>query len=349
VTWSRTNLLIRRAAEALDVECTSVGREHSDWLVRLRSRDKTVIVSKTRSPFLTQVAQTLANSKRTSRELLAAIGVPVVPAVLVTGGGDPRGVAVHELVAAHGRVTVKPNWGNRARGCLPGITELDACARAVELARTLDLAGEALVEPFVAGINLRIAVIGGRFSAACEIVRPRIVGDGERTFAALVAVANEDPRRAEGPEPGPTLLGFDRIALDDAALAVLALQDVRPDGVLARGREIELVGDEAETIDRTDDIHPSWTELACRACAQLGVDVGGVDLRGPAECFLAPAPTRWQPGAACLLEVNVLPALHVHALPSRGAARPVFEDFVAYCLSLPGAPAPCAVVRAGSI
>ncbi|HET6585178.1 MAG TPA: hypothetical protein VFG69_17090, partial [Nannocystaceae bacterium] len=101
-------------------------------------------------------------------------------------------------------------------------------------------------------------------------------------------------------------------------------------------------------IDRTDEIHPSWAEVACRACAQLGVDVGGVDFRGPARAFQMPATTRWTRGDACLLEVNVLPALHIHALPSRGRARPVFEAFVAYCLSLPGAPSPCALVRAAS-
>jgi hypothetical protein len=37
--------------------------------------------------------------------------------------------------------------------------------------------------------------------------------------------------------------------------------------------------------------------------------------------------------------------LHLHALPTQGAARPVFDRFVAYCLQLDGAPRPCAAVR----
>ena len=57
------------------------------------------------------------------------------------------------------------------------------------------------------------------------------------------------------------------------------------------------------------------------------------------------APPELADGAACLLEVNVLPALHLHALPTIGAGRPVFAAFVAYCLQLPGAPEPCARVR----
>lgn len=342
--WNRTNQLIARAAAALGVECSSVAGEHSDSLLRLRSAERAVIIAKTRSPFLTQVAQTLANHKLVSRELLAAVDVPVVPALLVDETCDPRGAPVRELLAAHGRVVVKPNGGNRARGVVVDLADAETCAQAIELARSLDPDEEALVEPFVAGTNLRIAVIGGRFAAAAQIERPRLVGDGTHTVVELVAALNDDPRR--GSWRSPSLVSFDRIEPDDDALAVLAVQGVRADDVLRAGRAIELVGEESETIDRTDEIDPSWAAIACRACAQLGVDVGGVDLRGEPERFQRPAPRRWQPGEACLLEVNVLPALHVHALPSRGKPRPVFEAFVAYCLSLPGAPDPCAVVEA---
>lgn len=345
MSWSRTSQLIARAARALGVTCTSVGSEHSDWLLRLSTDHRAVIVSKTRSPFLTQVAQTLANHKLTSRELIAAVDVPAVPGLLVDDTGDPRGPAVRELLRVHGRVTVKPNWGNRARGVVTDIGDLETCARAIELARSLDLDEEAIVEPYVDGINMRVAVIGGRFAAACEIARPRIVGDGEHTFAQLVARLGDDARRSDW--RAPRLVSFDAIELDEDALAVLELHGVQPQEVPPVGHAVELVGEEAETIDRTDELHPSWAAAACRACERLGVDVGGVDLRGPAERFREPAPARWSPGQACLLEVNVLPALHVHALPSRGQPRPVFEAFVAYCLSLPGAPDPCAVVRAG--
>jgi D-alanine-D-alanine ligase-like ATP-grasp enzyme len=107
---------------------------------------------------------------------------------------------------------------------------------------------------------------------------------------------------------------------------------------LAAGTDIELLCDELETIDWTDRLHSSWVEVAVQACHRLGVDVGGVDLRGPAEDFETPC-EQARPGTG-LLEVNVLPALHVHALPTQGQPRPVFEAFVAYCLSLPDAPDP---------
>ncbi len=104
------------------------------------------------------------------------------------------------------------------------------------------------------------------------------------------------------------------------------------------------MSEEAETIDVTDALYPGWAALCERACALLGVDVGGVDLRGPEEAFVEPPPLRWHAGEAALLEVNVLPALHLHALPTQGTPRPVFEAFVAYCIQRRGAPPPCATV-----
>jgi D-alanine-D-alanine ligase-like ATP-grasp enzyme len=185
-------------------------------------------------------------------------------------------------------------------------------------------------------------VIGGRYAAACEIRRPILRGDGVRTIAELITELDADPRR--GIWQDPALVPFDRIEPDDVLADALGVRGLARDSVLADAFELELLGEEAETIDCTEELHASWIAHAETACAELGVDVGGVDLRGPADAFRAPAST----GTAVVLEVNVLPALHLHALPSRGAPRPVFEAFVAYCLSLPGAPAPCATIGLAS-
>jgi cyanophycin synthetase len=335
---SRTNLLIARAAAALGVEYEDVGSERSDWLARLTFEGKSVIVSKTRSPFLTQVAQTLANHKHTSREAIAARGVPVVASLLLDERDDPTCARARDFLTKHRRVVVKPNWGNRALGITADVRDVETLARAIEYARDRDLDEEVLLEPYLEGTNLRIAVIGGRHAASLEIRRPVLRGDGVRTIAALVEEQDEDPRRGTWSEPA--LVPFDRIDVDERLVELLAVRGLATDTVLPAGAELEVLGEEAETIDRTDLVHASWIAHAETACRELGVDVGGVDLRGPIDAFREPADR----DRAVVLEVNVLPALHLHALPTVGASRPVFEAFVAYCLSLPGAPAPCAAI-----
>lgn len=347
MSWSRTNQLLVAAAERLGVIAEPLSPEPSDYFMVLRDPSNegapAVIVSKTRSPFLTQVAQTLSNNKHVSRQRLRAEGLPCVPDLLVDGPVEVDDEALGAWLSQHGRLVVKPNWGNRARGVCLGITRMEALVRACDEARADDLDEEAVVEPELPGINVRVAVIGGRAIAAARVERPVLVGDGSTSPAAMVAAINRDPRRGSWDRPG--LQPMDHIDLDEELERVLEHHGATFDAPLPAGTRVEIVGEEAETIDVTDALHPGWAALAERACALLGVDVGGVDLRGPAEAFHAPPPTEWSAGQAALLEVNVLPALHLHALPTQGTPRPVFEAFVAYCVQRPGAPRPCAEVE----
>lgn len=339
MVWSRTNQLIAAAAAELGARAEPLGREHTDYFMRLTHGERTAIVSKTRSPFLTQVAQGLANNKHLSRELLRARGLPCAEGVLIDEAGDIHGPAVRELLARHGRLVVKPNWGNRGVGVATDVRDLATLIRARDRARAIDLDEEVLVEPFIAGTNLRVAVIGGRAIAAVEVVRPKLATG--RSAEAQVAALNRDPRR--GTWTAPSLRSMDQIEAEEDLEGHLEVYGLDLEAAIPGEREVEITGEELEVIDRTEVVHPEWLAVAASACDLLGVDVGGVDLRGPMAAFTQP--TAASAGAALLLEVNVVPALHLHALPTEGPPRPVFAAFVAYCLQLPGAPPPCAVVR----
>ena len=339
MSWSRTNLLIAAAAARVGATAEALGGRHTDYLMRLRLGARGVVISKTRSPFLTQVAQTLANNKYVSRELLAARGLPVAQGVLVDEGDPPDGAAVRALLRRAGRVVVKPNWGNRGVGVTTHVTTIEGVRRACARAQAVDLDEEALVEPYVVGTNVRVAVIGGEFVAAAEVQRPLLVGG--RSPVEQVRALNADTRRGSWEAPG--LQSMDRIVIAEDLAEHLEVHGYAVEERLPDGAEVEITGEEAEVIDRTDEVHAGWAKVAVDACAWLGVDVGGVDLRGPMDVFRAAPGLAQETGV--LLEVNVLPALHLHALPTRGAARPVFDRFVAYCLQLGGAPRACADVR----
>lgn len=343
--WSRTNQLIAAAAERLGGRAERLTTTPTDYFVRLVHGERSAIVSKTRSPFLTQVAQSLSNNKKVSRELLAAAGLPTPPDLLVDETGEPEGAEIAAFLGEFGAVAVKPNWGNRGAGVTPWIDDRGALARAIVRARDLDLDEEALIEPHLDGVNLRIAVIGGQAIAAAEVERPRLRGDGRRTVAAMIEALNRDPRR--GSWRAPTLVTLDEIEPDEDLRGHLEVFGLGLADLIPAGRTIEITGEEIEVTDRSDEIDRGWFALAERASQILGVDVGGVDLRGPLACFREPPSAgagAWRRGA--VLEVNVLPALHLHALPTRGPPRPVFDAFVAYCLQLPGAPPIAAAVQA---
>jgi D-alanine-D-alanine ligase-like ATP-grasp enzyme len=344
--WSRTNQLIIAAAERLGVTAQPIASEHSDFFLRLSAPDgRSVIISKTRSPYLTEVAQTLSNNKFIARELLARHGLPVIAGMLLDESSDPvldpqAREQAREFLAKHERVVVKPNWGNRGVGIVTDVRELADLLAAFAFARAHDRDEEVLLEPHVPGINVRVAVIGGRFAAAAEVQRPALCGDGRRSVAELVAELNADARRGRWDQP--SLRPLDRIE-DELVADLLEVRGLELETVLAAGERIELCFEEAEVIDRTDALHPGWIEVAVEAARLLGIDVAGVDLRGAADELFGAPPSAIS--GARLLEINVLPALHLHALPTRGTARAVFEQFVAYCVQLPGAPPPSAIVH----
>lgn len=321
--WSRTNRLIADAAARAGATVEELCDVHTDALLALRRGEKRVLVAKTRSPFLSAVANKLANNKYASGRMLAAAGLPVVDRVLVEDLADPpQAAAARAALAKWGAVVVKPNWGNRALAVTKGVSTWASLRRAVKVALEADEDEEALIEPELPGNNLRIAVIGGRAVAACVIERPVIRGDGAITLDDAIAALNADPRRGVGWRDGaPTPL--DVIEPDDTWLATLRARGLRPDRPLPVDTTVEVLPEEAETTDVTDMVHPRWADVAVRACDTLGVDVGGVDL-------VVPDPA--DPATGALLEVNCLPALHLHALPTRGAPRPVFDAFVAWCL-----------------
>jgi D-alanine-D-alanine ligase-like ATP-grasp enzyme len=348
--WSRTNQLIVAAAERLGIEATELASEHTDFFLRLCWREapggaRAVIVSKTRSPFLTEVAQTLANNKFVARELLGARGLPVVHGELFDERSDLRTNAAaaaraRDLLARWGRVVVKPNWGNRGIGIVSDVRGFDELLAAVEFAREHDRDEEVLIEPFIAGTNLRVAVIGGQVVAVAEVARPCLEGDGQATITELVERLNDDARR--GSWDRPALVSMDVIEHELVEERVAVAGHVLDD-VLEIGERIELCFEELEVIDRSEELHPGWAAVAAAAATELGIDVAGVDLRGPIELFTNAGPEHAN-GAAVILEVNALPALHLHALPTVGQPRPVFEAFVAYCLQMPGTPRPSAAV-----
>jgi hypothetical protein len=82
-----------------------------------------------------------------------------------------------------------------------------ACARA----QAVDLDEEAVVEPYVVGTNVRVAVIGGEFVAAAEVQRPLLVGG--RSPVEQVRALNADARRGSWAAPG--LQSMDRIVIEE--------------------------------------------------------------------------------------------------------------------------------------
>ena len=256
------------------------------------------------------VAETIAQDKQLTRQLLESLGVAAPWGRPVRDADDAWAVAQRCVPP----VVVKPRFGNQGRGVATNLTTREQVEAAFAAARR---EGEVVVETFAPGRDFRVLVVGGKVVAASQRDPAQVVGDGTATVRDLVAVANRDPRRSDG---HGTSLSF--LKIDAVAEAVLAEQGFTADSVPAAGVRVLIrrnanLSTGGTATDVTDRVHPEVAADAIAAAMAVGLDVAGIDV----VCEDISQPLGPQRGA--IVEVNAGPGLRMHLEPSTGKPRDV--------------------------
>ena len=258
------------------------------------------------------VAESIAQDKELTKQLLNAAGVPV-PLGRPVVSADDAWAAAHEIGMP---VVVKPQDGNQGKGVTVNIVsreQLDAA-----FASAADY-GEVMVEKFLPGFDYRLLVVGDRLVAAARRDPPQVIGDGTSTVRQLVDTVNLDPRRGEGHATSLT-----KIRLDAIAIGRLEAQGLAPDSVPALGQRVVLrnnanLSTGGSATDVTDTVHPEIAARAVDAAQMVGLHICGVDM----VCENVLQPLEEQHGG--VVEVNAAPGLRMHISPSFGRGRAVGE------------------------
>ncbi|MBA3594348.1 MAG: cyanophycin synthetase [Polaromonas sp.] len=256
------------------------------------------------------VSESIAQDKDLTKRLLLAAGVPVPTGRPVTDADDAWAAALQIGLP----VVVKPLDGNQGKGVTVNIDtrgHLDIAFRAAAEY------GEVMVEKFLPGDDFRLLVVGNKLVAASRREPPQVLGDGLRTVRELVDIVNQDPRRGEGHATSLTKIRFDEIAVGR-----LAVQDLTPESIPARGRRVILrnnanLSTGGTATDVTGDVHPEVAARAVTAAQMIGLHICGVDV----VCESVLRPLEAQNGG--VVEVNAAPGLRMHLSPSYGKGRAV--------------------------
>ncbi len=261
------------------------------------------------------VAESIAQDKELTKSLLDAVGIPV-PKGLPVSSAEAAWAAALEIGLP---VVVKPRAGNQGRGVSVRLRGREAVMSAFEIASA---DGEVLVERHIEGADFRLLVIGGRLVAAARREPPQVVGDGQRSVAALVAAVNLDPRRGDDHSTSLSKIRLDEIGREILAEQGLTVDSVPPAGsviVLRRNANLSTGGTAA---DVTDIVHPSVAECAVEAAQMVGLDVCGVDI------VAANVTQPLEVSGGAIVEVNAAPGLRMHIEPSSGKGRPVGKAII---------------------
>jgi cyanophycin synthetase len=272
------------------------------------------------------IAVELAQDKEETNKILANCGLPVPRQELVRSAD--RAVRAAERLGFP--VVTKPYDGNHGRGISIGLRSADEVRAG--FAAAAEHSASVIVETYLHGEDHRLLVVNGELVAATRRTPGRVIGDGLHSVRELVEIVNRDPRRGIGHEKVMT-----RLELDAQADMMLKRQGLGPDSVPGADQAVLLrstanLSTGGTATDVTDIIHPDNRDMAVRAVAAIGLDVGGVDFLCPdiAESYKIVG------GGIC--EVNAAPGFRMHVAPSEGtprdAAGPVID-----MLFPPGAPA----------
>lgn len=262
------------------------------------------------------IAETIAQDKELTRELLRAVSVPVPMGRPVADAEDAWNAAVDLGLP----VVVKPQYGNHGRGVATNLGSRDQVLKAYAAAR--EESRYVMVEQFIEGLDHRLLVIGGRLIAAAIRQPAHVVGDGRSTIAQLVEEVNRDPRRSDGHS---TVLSF--IKLDTIGMEVLAEQGYTADSIPPVGATVLIrrngnLSTGGTATDVTERVHPEVAARAVEAARVVGLDIAGVDV----VALDISRPLEDQRGG--IVEVNAGPGLRMHIEPTAGHPRPVGESIV---------------------
>jgi len=261
------------------------------------------------------IAESIAQDKDLTKQLLHAAGVPV-PLGRPADSPEEAWAIAQEIGLP---VVVKPQDGNQGKGVTVNITDRDAFQAAYE---TAERHGTVMVEKFLPGHDYRLLVVGHKLVAAARREPPLVVGDGVHTVRQLVDQVNADPRRGEGHATSLTKIRF-----DDIAIGRLEAQGLEPDSVPEKGRRVILrnnanLSTGGTATDVTDDVHPEVAARAVAAARMVGLDICGVDV----VCESVLRPLEEQSGG--IVEVNAAPGLRMHLNPSYGKGRDVGQAVI---------------------
>ncbi|MER8980555.1 CapA family protein [Mesorhizobium sp. M0510] len=293
---------MKAAFKSLGYTSTQVGD-----LLRVKKSGRCCYLFESETSFMSRLGSRILKDKVLTSQILREQGLEVAQQHFFVF--DQLETA-RPLVARMGSVVVKPADGRKGRGVTVDVTP-ETLDKAWGLA-SLESSKGILIEAFFSNaVEARYLVIDGHCVAVIEKVIAHVLGDGQRTIAALIDEKNA--RRARNPH-----LSYYPIQVDTARENFLSGQGMTVDDVPSNGRIVPLAAKSGwllggETRNITDSVHPEMRRIAERATQIApGLDVIGLDVMAY-DHTTAP-----HTGSYIIIEANNRPGLGLYMYPAHG-------------------------------
>lgn len=245
--------------------------------------------------------------------------------VLLENGGlrVPQGNSYHTIEdalrdfdsLAFNAMVVKPKSTNYGLGIsiFKQAPSLEDYKQAIELAFEEDKT--VLVEEYIEGTELRFYVQAHKTAAIVERQAAHVIGDGQSSISELIDQINQDPLRGENHLTPLTKIAKTSIEALQLKNQGLSFESVPKADEKVYLRENSNVSTGGLSIDRTDQVHPSYKAIAEKAAQILDANFCGVDII--ISDYQLPADSN----NYGIIEANFNPSILIHRFPGQGKAR----------------------------
>lgn len=262
------------------------------------------------------------NDKAATKNLLREGGFPVA-----------EGRAYHFLEQEHAvkdalesigfPMVVKPQKGTFGRHVTLGIESEPELRAAIHHATQYQ--PRFVVEKYVKNVSVhRVMLVDYKLIACAQYTDVCVAGDGTSTVRMLIDTKNANPVRTVDKRTYPL---FWPVFINTDTDTLLEEQGFTYESIPESGKTVKLqrfpfLRWGADLIDETDEIHPENRELFERVMRYLEMHVGGIDV--VMEDMRRP----WREQSCAILEINSLPCIDMHHVPSSGSPRDVAGPLV---------------------
>lgn len=253
----------------------------------------------------------IANNKSRTEVVARELGIPVPEDTVCNTFAEAR--AFYRL---HGTVVLKPLANSGGRGVSTNINTLALLQKAYKFAKQYGT--EVIVQQHMPGADIRLLVVAGKFVSAV-IRRPaHVVGDGDLTLKALVALENVSLHRND--DSSSSLMHIDVPAV--RRFVGDSLYDVP-----AKDTEVRVVGPANVSLggslhEATDLVTPAMIHDAENITQKLRLGLCGVDMM-------------WDRtnNTYALIEANGTPGIDIHNDPFSGTSSDAAAQYVRWLAS----------------
>ncbi|TCN27752.1 cyanophycin synthetase [Mesobacillus foraminis] len=295
-----------------------VERIGTNSLLRLGTGSRQKFVQATITSQTSCMAVENSCDKQATKDILNSCGLPV-PIGEVASSYEEIFKAAERLGFP---LVIKPLNGRQGQGVITNIKNKDELFNVVHcLDRHVK---EFIIEKYYEGHDYRLLVIGGNLVAASLRMPPFVIGNGQDTIRRLIEIENKNPLRGDGHEKPMTKIPFNY-----TVSCYLEKFDLSLNSIPHKGQIVQVVGNAnlstgGLAIDVTDEVHPTYKELAIAAAKAIGLDIAGIDLIS--KDIAKPLDSK----QSAIIEVNAAPGIRMHHHPSKGKSRDAGKAIVNY-------------------